>query len=177
VTAASYKLTSGNTRSCGCLKRDLIGSRRKTHGATAGGKRTPEHQAWKGMIKRCGNPAAKDYAFYGGRGVRVCERWRLSFAAFLADVGDRPSANHTLDRFPNNNGNYEPGNVRWATRVEQMRNTRANHLLTHNGETRTIAEWAEVTGLAQHAIWKRLRRGWGVAESLTIPLRARRVLA
>ncbi|HEX7893188.1 MAG TPA: hypothetical protein VF447_03285 [Terriglobales bacterium] len=86
---------------------------------------TREYRAWAGMIQRCTNPKHARWADWGGRGITVCERWR-SFENFYADMGNRPSPAHSLDRFPDNDGNYEPGNVRWATRSEQQLNKRPN---------------------------------------------------
>lgn len=102
--------------------------------------------------------------------------WRESFERFVADVGERPSPQHSLDRFPDNNGNYEPGNVRWATRTEQGRNKRNNRLLTLNGATRCIAEWVEITGIPRSAISLRIDKlGWTAERALTEPLRRTRV--
>lgn len=83
-----------------------------------------EYRAWRNMLTRCYNPNASSFKYYGGRGITVCERWQRSFDAFLADVGPAPSNEHSIDRFPNNNGNYELGNVRWATHEEQQKNKR-----------------------------------------------------
>jgi hypothetical protein len=98
----------------------------------------------------------------------MCDRWRDSFESFLADVGDRPTAKHTLDRI-DNDGSYEPGNVRWATRTQQARNTRRNRLITANGATRTLAEWISLSGLAATTIERRLKRGWNPAKAVTAP--------
>jgi len=98
------------------------------------------------MIGRCYRPRNHRYAWYGGRGIRVCDRWRTSFEAFLADVGPRPTPRHSLDRI-DNDGDYEPGNVRWATSFEQSRNRRNVKLYTHDGETLTLSEWADRVGL------------------------------
>lgn len=98
----------------------------------------------------------------------MCERWRNSFPAFLADMGPRPSRAHSLDRI-NNSGNYEPGNCRWASRKEQANNTRFNAPLTHDGLTLTVAQWSDRTGLRQQTIHGRLHRGWSVQDTLTIP--------
>lgn len=93
------------------------------NGDAARGRVAPEYHAWKGMIKRCTNKKNRGWPNYGGRGITVCERWRESYLTFLADVGRRPSSKHSLDRIAND-GNYEPGNVRWATRKQQINNRR-----------------------------------------------------
>lgn len=118
----SGQLTSGKTRSCGCLQREAAAastSARSTHRLTG----TPEHIAWVNMRNRCTNKNHDAFKNYGGRGIAVCDRWQ-SFEAFLEDVGKRPSPSHSLDRYPDNDGNYEPGNVRWATVLEQRHNQR-----------------------------------------------------
>ena len=90
----------------------------------AGPKRTTEYRSWLHMVERCTYGLGKDWKYYGGRGIRVCDKWRHSFSEFLRDVGRKPSLKHSLDRFPNNEGHYEPGNVRWATATEQAFNRR-----------------------------------------------------
>lgn len=130
---------------------------------------TPEYRVWQNMLNRCRNPSHPEYPNYGGRGITVCERWRNSFENFLADVGVRPSRAYELDRYPSNDGNYEPGNCRWATRQEQCRNTRSNRVITHNDESMCLVAWSERTGLSVAAIRGRLRRGWPIAAVLTIP--------
>ena len=121
------------------------------------------------MIERCRNAKNKRFIDYGGRGIIVCERW-TNFENFLSDVGPRQSALHSIDRYPNMNGNYEPGNVRWATPKEQQRNRRVNHLVTHNGETRCIAEWAESFGMRTENLASRLRMGWSFEEAVSRPI-------
>lgn len=116
-------LRRGTTRSCGCLVVDVQRSRLTRHGHKSGGGYSPEYTAWSNIVARCTNPGAQAWANYGGRGITVCERWRADFTAFLADVGPRPSRAHSIDRI-NNDGHYEPGNVRWATRDVQARNRR-----------------------------------------------------
>lgn len=127
----------------------------------------PARSLLDSMIARCHNPKHYAYKWYGALGVIVCGRWRESFEAFLLDVGERPSPKHQLDRFPDQNGNYEPGNVRWATSKQQNNNRRDNRLITAFGRTLTMAEWAEETGLNYNTLWSRLRRGWHPEEMLT----------
>lgn len=141
---------------------------RTTHGHTANRKATPEYTAWLAMIDRCTNPKCVGFKRYGGRGITICERWRRDFAAFFADVGPRPAPKHSLDR-KDNNGNYEPGNVRWATRTEQNRNKRTNHWIEYDGRRMLITDWAREMGVSTTAIRLRLARGWTVAATLTTP--------
>lgn len=131
-------------------------------------RRVPERGCWQAMKHRCYNPRATYYAEYGGRGIRVCQRWLDSFDAFLADMGPRPSLAHTVDRI-DANGNYEPGNCRWATATEQARNTRSNRMLTWRGKTQSAASWASELGLPAGTIYDRLGLGWSVDEALGTP--------
>lgn len=156
-------LRNGHTKSCGCLNSEITSARNRTHGLS----KDSAYQSWGSMIKRCLNPNCKAFGDYGGRGITVCERW-LKFENFYADMGPRPSDKHELDRFPNNDGNYEPGNCRWATVAEQARNRRSNRLLTFRGETLTLTEWSERTGIDRGAITARLKRGWSIERTLTL---------
>ncbi len=125
-----------------------------------------EWHSWRSMIQRC-SPGSVDFPYYGARGITVCEQWRHSFATFFADMGLRPTPQHSLDRI-DNNGNYEPGNCRWATRTEQMRNTRGVRLLTHDGLTLPVSVWSEKTGISQYTINSRLNLlGWSADRTLT----------
>lgn len=116
VVVALSSLRTRLTTSCGCWRKE----RATIHGM----QNTAEYRAWKKMLQRCYYRGQRGYHNYGGRGIEVCEEWKTSFQVFYAHVGKRPSAKHSLDRFPNNNGNYEPGNVRWATMSEQHLNSR-----------------------------------------------------
>jgi hypothetical protein len=135
------------------------------HGASAGGRMTAEYGVWAMMKTRCLCTTAKDYKYYGGRGISVCGRW-LKFECFIEDMGPRPSSRHTLER-KDNNGNYEPGNCEWATRDAQMTNTRHNRFLTYGGETRTLSDWARLIGIAVSSLHGRLKKGWPLDRALT----------
>ncbi len=120
------------------------------------------------MLKRCENPNYKEFRFYGGRGIKVCERWH-SFDNFLADMSECP-INLSIERIDNAKG-YEPGNCRWATRTEQGRNMRSNRLITVHGQTRCAVEWAEIYGVAASTICRRLGLGWSDEEAVMTPVR------
>jgi hypothetical protein len=122
------------------------------------------------MNQRCSNPKCQSYDRYGARGITVCPRWRKSYEAFVADVGKRPSPDHTVERI-DNDGDYEPGNVRWATPTEQARNRRSNHTVSYLGETMCLADWADRVGLPSGALIQRIAKGWTVERALTTPLR------
>ena len=119
--ALGTDLRSGHKASCGCLKVEQGRRAATKHGAASHTNRAPEYRSWTSMLTRCNNPNYHYWRRYGGRGIAVCARWAESFENFLADMGPRPTGT-SLDRYPNNDGNYEPGNCRWATRIEQRHN-------------------------------------------------------
>lgn len=125
-----------------------------------------EWAAWKNMKARCLNKNNPGWKRYGGRGIRICQRWRSSFRNFLTDMGKKPATDAVLDRI-NNEGHYTPRNCRWTTPKSSSRNTRRNRRLTHAGLTLTVAEWAERLGVGYDFVWTRLRRGWSVSKTLT----------
>lgn len=120
------------------------------------------------MLQRCRNENDAKYRHYGGRGIRVCERW-LTFENFLADMGPRPAPGLTIDRFPDNNGNYEPGNCRWATMREQQNNRRNNHVVEHGGRRQTVMQWSREKGWPFHVLSGRLDRGMSPDDALSEP--------
>lgn len=128
------------------------------------GNRT--YKIWACMKARCIRKTSPDYPKWGGRGITVCKKW-LAFDGFLEDMGDAPEG-MSIDRI-NNDGNYEPSNCRWATRKQQNRNTSSNSILTFNGQTHCVSEWAEITGLTASAIYRRIKNGWSTTDVLTIP--------
>jgi len=141
----------GHTGSCGCLHK----KRATTHGMYG----TPTYGSWNSMVKRTTDPKQRDFRYWGGRGISVCERWLNSFEAFFSDMGERPDG-CSLDRIDNSKG-YEPGNCRWATAIEQSRNTRKNRILTIDGVSRCLAEWAEHPKASKYTtIQSRLLLGW-----------------
>lgn len=158
-------LRSGHTKSCGCLKVEKTIQRSTKHGHNKKGKVSRTYKTWLGMIQRCNNPNVKHYNNYGGRGIVICDRWKNSFENFLEDMGEAP-VGHQIDRIDNDQG-YFKENCRWATRKEQNRNRRDNHLITFNGKTQCIADWAEETGIAEGNILYRLKHNWSIEKTLT----------
>jgi hypothetical protein len=120
------------------------------------------------MKYRCDNEDGQDYYLYGGRGIKYCKRW-AKFENFLADMGQRPSKRHTLDRFPNKNGDYKPSNCRWATPKEQANNTRANVLITIGGLEKNLTQWSSISGMPIKVISARLGKGWPGRDAVFAP--------
>jgi len=159
-TVAAYcQITGGGKASCGCLKKESmsrIAKKNKTHGLS--NSRT--YKSWAAMWTRCRSKKNKNY---NGRGIKVCVRWKI-FKNFLDDMGIRPN-NSTIER-KNNNGNYEPSNCKWATNLEQGGNKRNNRILTFNGVSKTVSEWARFRGIKMTTLKERIVRGWDVKKAL-----------
>lgn len=166
VTVNGSCLRRGVTKSCGCLQKHIAkaaGDRTRTHGMTG----TSTYNVWVGMVQRCHNANSKDYDRYGGRGIFVCDEWQ-TFSNFLADMGERPEGK-SLDRIDNDKG-YSPQNCRWADAKSQQRNKRNSRLITHDGKTMTLVEWAEYTGINQRTLSGRLKNGWDEISAITTPV-------
>lgn len=163
VTLLTNRLLNKGTKSCGCLKRDSSRQRHTTHGKS----KLPEFSVWCAMRKRCYNPNNTAYKNYGGRGINVCRQWLgpNGFPAFLSDMGNRPSPQHTIDRI-DNDGNYCPDNCRWATRQEQAANNRRNIVISYEGKSMILQDWANYLHLHRCTIERRLAKGWALSRVL-----------
>ena len=156
-----YSLQSGNTKSCGCLHKELASKQLTTHGKS----HSRLYTIYNLMKRRCYNVKDKRYKDYGARGIAVCDEWKDNFQAFYDwSMENGYNDNLTIDRV-NNNGNYEPNNCRWTTRKQQARNTRRTKYITYKGVTRPLIEWCEVLGLNHHTIETRLYRGWSIEKA------------
>ena len=162
----SSSLTTGGTKSCGCLRIENTG---KINNLTHGMSKASEYKIWQTMKRRCYSETnnAKNYR---DRGITVCDRWLESFENFYEDMGPRPTTKHSIDRI-DNDGDYCPENCRWATTTEQLNNTRSNARMTLNGETKTRSEWSRVLGISLGTIESRKRYGWSDEKALTTPVR------
>jgi hypothetical protein len=167
-TVAAKRLRNGYTKSCGCLAKEnsiALGKACATHGMS----KTPEYITWQHMKDRCLNPKHEAFSHYGGRGIKVCDRWLNSFENFYEDMGPRPRGK-TLDR-KEFNGNYEPNNCRWASSKEQANNQTNNRLITFNGKTQSVAQWASQYDIPDRTLRARLFQSkWDVERALTTPL-------
>lgn len=153
-------LTAGSVLSCGCLQRESI----KTHGCS----KSPHMRRWQHMIARCEDPKNPAYPDYGGRGISVCPAWH-DIKAFITDLPPGYFEGAEIDRI-DNDGNYEPGNVRWATRSQNADNRRSGRQITCNGKTQSLRRWAEEVGLGDQTLWSRIvELGWPIEKALTTP--------
>lgn len=167
-----HSLSSGHTKSCGCLSVEALKNRSTKHGHAANNNPTSEYTTWNNMKARCYNENDKHYSFYGGRGIKVCERWLgiYGFENFIKDMGFKPTSDHTIDRWPNNtNGNYGPSNCRWATQIEQCNNVRDNKILFYNGRYDTLPMWCRELNLKPATVRLRLSKGYSVKQAIETP--------
>lgn len=168
IVAVGAHLRQQHTTSCGCYNIDVTrqsAQNKETHGMTG----TPEYRAWQSMHQRCYNPQCNSYQWYGKRGIEVCERWR-TFENFLADLGNRPTPDHSLDRI-DNDGDYDPGNCRWATDIEQKNNKRTNKVISYCGEEHSLAEWSRITGISYTLLKARINTyKWPIERALSEPV-------
>lgn len=171
VAAQDWK--SGHTKSCGCLKRELSSERAKRDLRKHGLSQHPLFPTWNNMMRRCYDKNNHAYANYGGRGIRVCKRWHNP-AAFIEDVGEKPSKTHSIDR-KNNNKGYSPSNWRWATRSQQTQNTRVSRFVTYKGKRLLLREWAELYEINEGTLRTRIDElHWPLEKAFTFPTRPRR---
>lgn len=182
VVTRSCRLTSGETKSCGCFAREQTSLRGRKqiqtsgavlqHGRLIHGKwGSAEYRTWKGIVQRCTNPINPAYVWYGGRGIRVCKKWR-SFAGFYADMGDRPSPKHSIDRI-NVNGHYAPSNCRWATASVQSHNRRNTITVRYRGKKMKLSDAMALAkcGVTRQTVIARISDGFTVRDALESPAR------
>lgn len=162
TTAASLK--GGYAKSCDCIKREVLAKRNSKHGMS----KSRIYEIWMGVIKRCTNQNCMGYKYYGGRGIKVCDRW-MSFINFYNDTINGYSDELSLDRFPNTNGDYEPTNFRWATYEQQANNKTDTHLIEHNGKALTVSQWAKEVGVPYRRLLGRISKGWDIGVALSLP--------
>lgn len=161
-------LISGKSTSCGCLQQEIARSTSTKHGKS----RTRTYRIWQHILDRCCNKNNTGFKYYGGRGITVCEQW-TNFENFFNDMGECPP-NKSIDRINNDDG-YKKDNCRWATQVEQNRNTRQNVYLAHLGKTKTVAEWAKALNMRHDVLSWRLNHGWSIEKTLSTPIKNRKV--
>src|SRR5882724_894990 len=164
-----HNLTSGASRSCGCLRDSISAVQSITHGHSINGQISKEYMSWSRAKARCLNENSERFKDYGGRGIRMCERWLISFENFLLDMGPCPEG-FSIERL-NNDGNYEPGNCCWADRITQGNNKRNNVKLNYNGQLFTVPQLARLASLKPETLRKRMERGWSLEMAMT-PLSA-----
>jgi hypothetical protein len=171
LVCRGVNLKKNNTKSCGCLKRDVTIARNISLKTTHGMYSTPIYKVWASMKRRCCCPSSHNYKNYGGRGITICKRW-MSFENFYEDMGDRPSDQHSIERLDNDKG-YNRENCCWVLPEQQTRNKRSNRNITYKGETKILADWAKQFNISRVTISSRIKRGWSVEDALTRKTRRR----
>lgn len=170
VVVQAGNLLNGHTKSCGCFNREVRMATHTTHGHTKNRSMSKAYKAWGQIKERTANQNRADFKNYGGRGIKMCKRWSNSFEAFLKDMGE-PKQGMSLDR-RNNDGHYEPKNCKWSTRKEQNNNKRTNRMVTFRGQTKTLAQWAEMIGVHRCTLSARITKcGWSIEKALITPVR------
>lgn len=170
INLPTGSLINHNTKSCGCLQSEVISEINKVIHTTHGLSNSPEYGIWAAMKDRCFNPNNLSYNHYGGRGITVCDRWINSFENFYADMGLRPSDQHSIDRYPDNNGHYEPGNCKWSTDEEQCNNRNNNRLFNYNNETLSLSQIAKKYNLNRQTLFSRIYSGWTIEDAINKPI-------
>jgi hypothetical protein len=169
-------LVQGTSQSCGCLRAEMMAESKTVHGYARVGKRHPMYNIWVDIRRRCYTKSSSQYRHWGGKGVRMCDRWLngedglTGFECFLADMGERPSLLHSVDRYPDKTGNYEKSNCRWATDQEQNNNRANNRIVEYDGRSMTLQQAIRLCGLKEHTVRDRLRMGWTAERALTQPV-------
>lgn len=165
TTPRGYPLTNGNTKSCGCLQKDIVSKQSTKHGMAD----TRIYRFWRNMKQRCSNPKATKYEIYGGKGIKVCDEW-LDFMSFYNwSTQNGYNDDLSIDRIDGDK-DYTPGNCRWTTFKAQGNNTSQNHLLTYKGKTQNISQWAEELRMDSNTLNTRIARGWDIEKALTTPV-------
>jgi len=164
------KLISGEATACGCYGAEQTSKRSTVHGERNLRNTTPEYKSWMSAKARVSNPNTDGYEHYGGRGIKMCDRWLESYQNFLSDIGRKPTPKHTLER-KDVNGDYEPANCIWATMSEQNNNRRDTERITRNGRSMTVTQWCRELDLNPQTVFLRLFYGWDVERALTAPIR------
>lgn len=167
-TLAGTLLKRGRVLSCGCLNKEITAARNHRHGKTF----TPEYETWCAIKRRCYSPKSQYFRLYGGKGIKVCERWLESFENFFADMGPRPSGKQSIDRIDGEKG-YSPDNCRWATSAEQSRNKNNNHWLEIDGRRMIVQDWSKESGIGYCTIIMRIKAGWPTKLAVFAPKSAR----
>lgn len=172
IYVMTAKLKNGHTKSCGCLQRDSVIDKNKRNNSTEYGakKSTKIYSIWNSMVRRCYSPSCSGYKHYGGRGIKVCDRWKYSFDNFYKDMWPRP-AGTSLDRI-DVNGDYSPENCRWASNAVQARNRTNNHWITYKGESLVLTDMAKKYGIRASILNARITQSkWSVEKAIETPIR------